>query len=804
MFLAMAANSVAQEKSANSGQISGSILSKENNKALEGATIILKRHTDSLFQKQAISDNEGLFNFLLLSEGWYTLKVTSIGFTTIKMDSIHIRPEKSDINLGELLLSPQSSGMETIIIYADKPQLENKDGNIIFNATESPLSAGSNAAELLKNIPLVSNDPDGKITVRGREPKILIDDKPVEMNAQQLQDFLESMPGNMIEKIEVMTNPPVQFANEPGGVINIITRKGKLGISGRFSLSAGSRGEGSATGSFNLRKKGLSIQFNAGLGYNKFKGNGYSDRQNSYPDSTNALFTSNNFVNESQRPNARLNIEYDLNSRNSINFTTQVNQHDFQNQNNITYKNENRFEEIYRISERRVINEGDNISPTANLSFTHRGKLKGEQLRLIAGFSYSQQDSEKDFYQQFFDGEKNPTSGDTSQHQWEATSNNGVQLRLNYDKPLPGEKTTISAGAAYLYNSSHVELNAYSVDTPANGYVFIPILSNNFRFTQGIQSYRLSVKQKLADQFWLTGGVNLEETRIAFDMIKDNQKVNNDYINWLPYASLNKNWENKVNLSLVYRKTIRRPGIRELNPAIDFSDPYNLRFGNPELLASQAHTFDLVLGKTSDKFYLNGGLGFNKVEDIFAIVRTLIENGITEITWQNISGRNEYELNTWMGYTFSKKFRLNFNAGYTFNEYSQYDIEVNKYQNGGSWNSRLNLAFTPTDRWNFTGNLNFNRFANPQGTVRSTVNMQFGLQYKMLQKKLVISLNAIDPFIQQEYLTFTEGTNFRVESYSYTGTRNYRLTLSYNFSTTQNKKQDGNKEALKEILKVKS
>ena len=54
--------------------------------------------------------------------------------------------------------------------------------------------------------------------VRGKEPKILIDDKPVELNLQQLQDLLESMPGSSIEKIEVMTNPPPQYANEQGGV----------------------------------------------------------------------------------------------------------------------------------------------------------------------------------------------------------------------------------------------------------------------------------------------------------------------------------------------------------------------------------------------------------------------------------------------------------------------------------------------------------------------------------------------------------------------------------------------------------
>ena len=53
------------------------------------------------------------------------------------------------------------------------------------------------------------------MVVKGKELKILIDDKPVELNAQQLQGFPESMPGSMIERIEVMTNPPAgQYANE--------------------------------------------------------------------------------------------------------------------------------------------------------------------------------------------------------------------------------------------------------------------------------------------------------------------------------------------------------------------------------------------------------------------------------------------------------------------------------------------------------------------------------------------------------------------------------------------------------------
>src|SRR5204862_956098 len=154
-------------------------------------------------------------------------------------------------NLTDITLKPTSAeNLGEVIIYAEKPLIQSKDGNITFNAGESAIAAGSNASDLLNNVPLVSKTPDGKITVRGKEPKILIDDKPVELNLQQLQDLLESMPGSSIEKIEVMTNPPPQYANEQGGVINIVTKKGKVGKTGRLSLSAGTRGEASVNGNY--------------------------------------------------------------------------------------------------------------------------------------------------------------------------------------------------------------------------------------------------------------------------------------------------------------------------------------------------------------------------------------------------------------------------------------------------------------------------------------------------------------------------------------------------------------------------
>ena len=320
------------QNSSVAGIIAGNVLD-EKTRAVEGATIELLPFSDSInLRKTILTNKNGEFGFTSLGFGWYRLKVTYIGYAPMILDSIHVREERADFNLNDLTLR-QSDGeqLDAVVVYAEKPLIQSKDGNITFNASESPLSAGSSAAELLKSVPLVAADPDGNLSVRGKEPKILIDDKPVQLSAQQLQDLLESLPGSMIERIEVMTNPPPQYANEQGGVINIVTRKGRVGIGGRISVSAGSRGEAGANMNFNYRKKGLAINLNMGSWFNRFTGNGYSTRENIYTDSTNYLYTNRSNKNKSSRPNARLNIDYDLNKYNSINFTFQFDQNIFDN-----------------------------------------------------------------------------------------------------------------------------------------------------------------------------------------------------------------------------------------------------------------------------------------------------------------------------------------------------------------------------------------------------------------------------------------------------------------------------------------
>jgi hypothetical protein len=778
---------------AQTGVLSGNVLD-EKRKALAGATIQLISFKDNKVVKVTSTDKEGSFSFEHILFGYHQLHISFVGFTPLIIDSIYFRAERFDFNLNDLELKYAGTerNLREVIVYAEKPLIESKEGNIIFNVGESALSASSNASDLLVSVPLVTKDPAGNINVRGKEPKILIDDKPVGLNLQQLQDLLESLPGSSIEKIEVLTNPPPQYANEAGGVINIVTRKGKVGSTGRLTLYSGTRGEAGLNGNYNYRKQGVVVNINAGAGYNEYIGEGHSTRANTFKDSSNHLNTDNNYKNKSFRPNLRANLDYDVNKQHALNVVLQYNQNNFNNNNHTKYQNFNRFEQLYKLSHRINTTTGDHYIPNLSLNYTYRGKKPGKILRLFTNFNVSESENDRLFYNQYYHPDQTHWY-DSTQQQITDNQTTGYNFRISYDMPLGNRKTSISIGSFYAVSNSHVVVGSYSKSRDADNFKRMDSLSNDFRYHQYIKNARASVKHVFGPGFSITAGANVEATDVLFELYRIDSDTSNRYWSFLPFVNFNRNWENDLTITASYRRTIRRPGINEQNPSIDFSDAYNIRMGNPDLKASLAHNIDVVFGKTKAGFYANLGFGYNIVEDIFSQIRVLLPDEKTKITWQNISGRKEYEVSSWSGYTLSKKVRLNLSASYIYNVYSDFDKKERNYRDGASFNSNLNSNFSWKDLYIATGSFTYNRFANPQGKVKSSLSMNVGLQARILEKKMTITVNAIDPLVQQQNRTFTYGKNFSVASVSATQTRSYRLSVGYTFSKRKKEKGSGKK-----------
>ncbi len=796
VLLFVGLSATAQNNSKEPGIITGAILDADNGKALSSVTVTIKRISDSLFTRSAVTVKDGAFLFEQLPFGYYRLQVTMIGYASLRLDSIYLRAERYDFDLNDIKLHKKSTDMEEVVIYAEKPLIESKDGKITFNAGESALSAAASTTELLKQTPLVNVDNDGKVLLRGKDVKILIDDKPVELNAKQLQDLLESMPGSMIEKIEVMTTPPPQYANERGGVINIVTKKGKVGKSARLNVNYGTRGEAGISGNMSYRKKKIAINISSGFGYNEYIGNSYSNRTNLYTDSTNYFNTVGNSNSNNHRPNARLNIDYDLDKRNILNFTAQYNANDAGSANATEYTNINRNYQVYKLSNRYTGTANTSHNPGFNFTYTHKGKNPKESFRFISGYNINVNDNERNYFQQYLNPDYTPNGTDSTQRQQTAIRNNSLSCRINYDKPL-NNKTLLNVGAYLNRYNNHNELNTSFLKKPDNVMMKNDLLSNDFWFHQLLYSLRAAFRYDFVPDFYINAGIQAEHTQTHFDIEGNTNHYLNDYWTHLPFATLMKKWKNEISITFSYKRTIQRPGLNELNPSIDYSDPYNTRFGNPYLQAYMADNFDFIIGKWNKAYYLNASLGYNALQDIYSAIRSLQPDGKTTITWQNLSGRKEYEANAWGGYTLSKKSKINLSLGYTHNVYSAHDKLINKFRDGSSFFSTLNGNYQFNDRVNSNASFTFNRFANPQGTVRNTLSMNIGIQQKFFNKKFIIALNVIDPFRQQQNKSFTWGSNFNLEYFGTTNTRNFRIALSYIFSKSPKLKLPIKKQVIK-------
>jgi ferric enterobactin receptor len=765
------------------GSLMGNLFDQQSGRVLSAASIQLTE-LNTLLQYRLVSDNNGGFTYSRLPYGVYRLSIELVGYNKSIIDSIRIHAEHPDINLGDLRMNSSSSSLNEVVVYAEKPLIENKDGKMIYNVSESPLSSGGSASDMLKNLPMMNTNPDGTLLLRGKEPLILMDEKPVNLSGQQLTDLLESLPANVVEKVEIMQNPPPEYATYPGGVINIVTRKGRIGIYERISISGGTRGEAAVSGNFNYRSSKLNLGTSIGFGGGESRGHSYSHRQNIYKDSVNYFYSESSYINKNHYPNARVQADYDFSKQANMSLVYQGNLNYFDNSSQVLYTNRDSLLNVYKASSRQNEFDGTGYSHGLSGSFQWKGKNPVEKLQLWTGMNFSKNQNDRDFYQQFLQPDFLPTGLDSTQLQLTDNFIQSFYVNSNYNKPLNDTGTVyVSIGSSYSSNVYHNILNTSYLRRIDRQFVNNDLLSNNFYFRQNILTARVALILVLPQKWRIVGGVQAEQTGSEFEFIRGNApNANNSYWRLLPNAKIQKEFDRNLNMSFVFRETIRRPGITELNPSIDYTDPFNIRFGNPYVQPSLTDNFDLNLNYSNRNFNFNGSLGYNRVKNVFNSIRTLIDSGKTQTTYQNISDQEEYQANFWSSITIARKLRFSMSGGYQFNKYSEKEKVLYRYVDGSNFYLSLNYSYAPDNLTVIEASNRYNSYSNPQGRGRSNINMSMSVQRKFFNKHLVVSLAAIDPFGLQRYHNFTYGTNFNIESFSYSNTRNFRLSISYQIS----------------------
>ena len=229
----------AQAQMKDQGTIKGSVLDQDSNTGIEFATVSLFSEADSSLVTGTITSAEGAFVLTELPKGTFYLQTSFIGYENFMLEDIKIDAAKSFVALEPILLKSSATQLGEAEIATERNVVETHIDKRVFNVEKSVASEGGDGLEVLRNVPSVNVDQDGVISLRGNNNvTILIDGRPTAMDAST---FLQSIPANQIEKVEVITNPSAKYNPEGiSGILNIVLKKNRAGgFNGSVNLSSG-------------------------------------------------------------------------------------------------------------------------------------------------------------------------------------------------------------------------------------------------------------------------------------------------------------------------------------------------------------------------------------------------------------------------------------------------------------------------------------------------------------------------------------------------------------------------------------
>jgi hypothetical protein len=211
--------------------VKGLVIDDQNKQPIEYASISLLTKKDSIIIIGSITNKKGIFSIETKDTGTFIIKIFFIGFKPYYSDILS-GSKNQKIDLGTITLIPVTNLLNNVTVSATSTFNQNKIDKQSFKASQFENAKGSTAVDLLKNLPSVSVNAQGEISVRGSSGfLVLIDGKPIVTDAATT---LGQIPTNIIENIELITAPSAKYDPDgKGGIINIITKKGStdgLGI----------------------------------------------------------------------------------------------------------------------------------------------------------------------------------------------------------------------------------------------------------------------------------------------------------------------------------------------------------------------------------------------------------------------------------------------------------------------------------------------------------------------------------------------------------------------------------------------
>ena len=186
------------------GGISGTVEDAVSGQPIQTATVAVWSAADSTLVTGAVTDPEGSFEIQGLNPGRYYVEISFIGYETERVEEIEVSGATRLATLGSIQITPDTAQLGEVQVTGERDYMEFRIDRTVYNVEDQPVTSGGSATDVLRNIPSLEVDIDGNVSLRGSQNvAVLINGRPSNMSGDMLASFLESLPSNTIERVEV-------------------------------------------------------------------------------------------------------------------------------------------------------------------------------------------------------------------------------------------------------------------------------------------------------------------------------------------------------------------------------------------------------------------------------------------------------------------------------------------------------------------------------------------------------------------------------------------------------------------------
>jgi len=790
--------------------ITGKVIDDELEVPLEYATISVENVNDPSIVNGSVTDADGKFS-IEVKEGTYNIVVEFISYQTKEFNNRNIT---GDLNLGTIKLGLGSENLDEVVVRAETTQVDVRLDKKIYNIGKDLTTAGGTVSDALNNVPSVTVDIDGAISLRGNENvKILINGKPSAMAGFGDTNVLNNLPADAIQRVEVITSPSARYdAEGTAGILNIIlSQKETLGFNGSITLNAGTPANAGATANLNYRTDKFNLFTTTGFRYFDAPGGGFFDTRYFENSETeySRIYEDRDIDRLNRNFNTNFGMEYFISDQSSITGTVfyrggedvdvTTNASDY-------YTLEDGL--ALQSTRREEQNENDNSWQLA-LNYINNFNDKGH--KLTADFQY-ETDKETQFTTIRERIDSNPANINFPLIDENInTTEDQKEYLIQADYVLPfNEDSQFEAGYRGNFENEITDYDLRQENEISGQLVYNDTLSNVFDYSENVNAVYTQYGSKFGDFSFLLG-LRLENTqlkgKIDTELTEDELEeafgipistdFDNNYLGLFPTVNIIYEVQENENITLGYNRRINRPRGWFINPFPSRSSTNNVFQGNPNLSPAYSNAFDLgylrrweKLTLTSSIYYQHETDSFERIEDNVAgtnVVRTIPVN---------LSSNDRTGAELGILYNPAEWLRLNGSFNY-FRFKTEGDFNGRSYDaENNSWFARFSSKVTLPAKIDWQTNAFYRgAYESVQGNQEGILSLDLAFSKDIFNENATVSLNVRDLLNSRKRDSYTLTDTYERDSeFQWRQGQNFTVSLIYRFNQQKQRQNRRNEE----------